>query len=195
MRANHYAEVDHYVYYCGPSYCYGGGYAGTTRKSLESTAESERVCGIPEVDKLVREYDDTSLYTRKDFKPVCESFKSGGGSKHFTWSELNGHFTDGNPHRPWGIVTDILRRGVDHIASTYAQFKGIRMTSGYRCPHGNAQVGGKIDSSHMIGRAADLNRRGWTKDEYEEVKRIAQRAGGFALPYGSYSDGHMHITF
>lgn len=190
-------ELDHYVYYCGPAYCYAGGYAGTTRRLLETTSESEVVRGVPEVDIMIREYE-APAYSRTDFKPSCNSFQSAGASKHFTWSQLNGGFADGNPHRPWGIVTDSLRRGLDYIASNYPNFKGIRLTSGYRCPHGNASptVRGSNTSFHMIGRVADLLRNGWTEEEYEAVKAIVQKAGGTAmLPYSRYRDRHLHMHF
>ena len=196
-RGHHYRELDHYVYYCGPAYCYAGGYAGTTRRLLETTSESEVVCGVPEVDIMIREYE-APAYSRTDFKPSCNSFQSAGASRHFTWSQLNGGFADGNPHRPWGIVTDSLRRGLDYIASNYPNFKGIRLTSGYRCPHGNASptVRGSNTSFHMIGRAADLLRNGWTEEEYEAVKAIAQEVGGTAmLPYSRYRDRHLHMHF
>lgn len=194
VRGNHYAEVDHYLYYCGPTRCYAGGYAGTTRKSLKKTAESEVVCGTKEVDTLIREYK-APLYTRNDFTPSCDSFKSAGISKHFSWSQLNGGFSNGNPHRPWGIVTPALKRGLDHVASKYPEFKGIHLTSGYRCPHGNAAVGGVTTSSHMIGRAADLLRPGWTEEEFKKVENIAKEVGGRALEYDLYSDRHMHVSF
>lgn len=40
--------------------------------------------------------------------------------------------------------------------------RGIRVTSGYRCPKNNRRVGGKPKSQHRLGNAADLQVRGLT---------------------------------
>ncbi len=129
-------------------------------------------------------------------QPSCGSFANSGGSEHFSWSQLNGGFSTGNPHSPWGMVSQSVKTGLDYIVNNYNNFSGIYLTSGYRCPHGNANVGGSPTSSHMSGYAAHIQRPGWTKEEYEMVAEVVKDAGGRSLPYSTDpADRHMHINF
>ena len=93
------------------------------------------------------------------------------------------------------MVTQDLKDGLDNVASNYSNFAGISLTSGYRCPHGNAAAGGVRSSYHMAGTAADLLRPGWTEEEFNKVKTVAENAGGTVLPYTFYTDRHMHVRF
>jgi len=194
----HYVEADHYFTYCsiigGVLVCGPQIYAGTVKHPLGASQASNRVCGTPTVYEMVREYIPP-LYIGIT-TPTCEDFANGGGSEHFTWSQLNGGFQDGNPHRPWGIVRQSLKYGLDYVARNYENFAGIYLTSGYRCPHGNADAGGVNTSYHMHGMAGDLLRPGWTEEEFIEVKKKAEEAGGFGiLPYSWYTDHHLHVVF
>jgi uncharacterized protein YcbK (DUF882 family) len=50
-------------------------------------------------------------------------------------------------------IDDGLITRLEKVRTTYG--KGIRINSGYRCPHHNEEVGGKPGSAHMAGLGAD----------------------------------------
>jgi uncharacterized protein YcbK (DUF882 family) len=50
--------------------------------------------------------------------------------------------------------------------------KPIAVTSGYRCPHHNEQVGGAKNSSHVNGMAADIQPKIITLDELDNLYDI-----------------------
>lgn len=52
------------------------------------------------------------------------------------------------------LPTPLLLAKLDELREQYG--KPIVITSGVRCPRYNAQVGGKPDSAHLTGEAADL---------------------------------------
>ena len=131
------------------------------------------------------------------WKPTCADFASSGGSAHFSWNELNGGFADGNPHASWGIVRAGLTTGLESTRTNYNR-GGIRLSSGYRCPHGNANVGGVSNSLHMHGRAADMysTDHEWTEDEFNLLKAAADATGpAESLFWHSYSDRHYHAAW
>ena len=205
-QAVHIMEVDHYLVSCsitttGLLSCSPQFYVGTTADLLAETVDTELVCGEPEVDEIYREYRDARYGS--NIRPECEDFSNSGDSTHFTWDELNGKYSpttvvQGNPHLPWGMVTQRLKDGLDYIATNYANFDGILLTSGYRCPHGNQIVNGAQNSYHTHGRAADLWRNGWTETEFNRVRSVAMLAG--ALPdelstFTTYANHHLHVAF
>jgi len=53
---------------------------------------------------MVGEYHEYGV----NITPSCGDITSSGGSAHFSWSELNGGFSTGNPHPTWGMVTSGL---------------------------------------------------------------------------------------
>ena len=87
-------------------------------------------------------------------------------------------------------------RTLDYIASNYANFEGIELNSGYRCPHGNEDVWGVDNSAHVHGTAADLVRPGWTETEFNAVKQVAEDGGAVRVSdYDTYDDNHLHVQF
>ena len=205
-QAEHFIEVDHYLVFCsltttGLSSCSSPFHVGTTAYLFGETVDRERVCGEPEVDEIYREYRDDRYGS--NIRPECEDFSSNGDSMQFTWDELNGKYSPttvvrGNPHLPWAMVTQGLKDGLDYIASNYADFDGILLTSGYRCPHGNQIVGGVQNSYPTRGRAADLWRSGWTETEFNRVWSVAMAGGALADElsiYTTYADHHLHVAF
>lgn len=64
----------------------------------------------------------------------------------------------------------------------------ITVTSGYRTPAHNAQVGGAQDSQHELGKAADIV---WSGIEMETAVTLAEQVGFTGI--GSYADGHLHV--
>lgn len=129
--------------------------------------------------------------------PDCSDFTDSGGSTHFSWSELNGGFTNGNPHSPWSIVRTILTDGLEDTRTNYNR-GGIQLTSGYRCPHGNANVGGVQQSRHMFGVAADMYsaQHQWTEEEFDLLRNAANLTNPDELFFWhTYTDHHLHAAW
>ncbi len=160
-------------------------------------------CG-DERDDIIREY---TFYGVSSLSPSCLNFASSGGSGNFSWSELNGGFTNGNPHNPWGIVTSGLVTGLEATRTNYNR-GGILLTSGYRCPHGNNSVGGATQSYHMHGRAGDMYSEDhswvvngtimWTEIEFNLMKAAAEStspAPFLSFDWEMYADRHYHAAW
>ena len=143
---------------------------------------------------ILREYWEFDVVSR----PRCADFANAGGSAHFSWDELNGGFQGGNPHRPWGIVNVALTAGLEQTRTNYGRGE-LRLTSGYRCPHGNHNVGGVAQSNHMQGRAVDVYSADhpWTREEFGRLKDAALRAGATeALDWDEYPrDRHLQLAW
>jgi hypothetical protein len=188
QTGNHYLETDWYDNF--------GSFLYTDTQSLDFTSQSTSVlwCG-DERGNIIAEYPSYGV----SFTPTCSDFSSSGGTEHFSWSELNGGFSTGNPHNPWGIVRPSLTTGLEATRSNYNR-GGIRLTSGYRCPHGNANVSGVQNSYHVHGRAADLysSDHAWTEEEFALLKAaaIATSPGPIeALDWNTYADHHFHAAW
>jgi hypothetical protein len=139
--------------------------------------------------------------------PSCTDFEQHPAgyqyTTHFAWSDWNGGFSNGNPHTEFGMITSGLRDAVEAIRSIYGF--PIYMSSGYRCPHGNASISGSSPTSHhMRGRAADLYRWGghiapyWSEQEFNELRDIAEAhypAPVESFDYNRYADRHYHVAF
>src|SRR5690606_8243370 len=148
-------------------------------------------CG-DERGTMIQEYVDYGV----GLTPSCSDFASGGGSAHFSWSELNGGFSTGNPHGPWGKVTGTLTSGLEETRTNYNR-GSIVLASGYRCPHGNAAVGGASQSRHMWGDAADMYSAAhpWSFAEWTLLSEAAEQAGAtFIEPY-SQDPSHVHADW
>lgn len=122
------------------------------------------------VRTIVAEYTTYSVRV----KPTCADFATDGPSTHFSWSELNGRWREGNPHRPWGMIKQALLGGLEQTRTKYNR-GGICLSSGYRCPQGNDSVHGELQSLHMQGRAADMFSADytWTQDEFNKLRDAA----------------------
>jgi hypothetical protein len=144
-------------------------------------------------DTIISEYVDYSV----NWVPTCSDFSSRGGTNNFSWSELNGGFTDGNPHTPWGIVRQALKDNLELTRTNYNR-GGITLSSGYRCPHGNDNVGGVQNSNHMKGVAADMfsSDYQWTEDEFNLLRAAANLTGPTeSFVWATYSDHHYHAAW
>jgi hypothetical protein len=152
-------------------------------------------CG-DERDVMIQEYIDYGV----NLRPICSDFAGSGGTANFSWSELNGGFREGNPHIPWGIIRSGLTTGLEATRTNYGN-NPIPLSSGYRCPHGNRQVGGVAQSLHMHGRAADVCRVGqpncgWTEDEFNRLKAAADATSPSPIEsffWSTYADHHYHV--
>lgn len=151
-------------------------------------------CGAnDERGEMIAEYHEHGV----NYTPDCADFATSGGTANFSWSKLNGGFSNGNPHSPYGIVTGGLTSGLEATRTNYNR-GGIRLTSGYRCPHGNAAVNGAAQSYHMQGRAADMYSASyaWTEAEFNLLKAAADQTGpAESFSWTTYTDRHYHASW
>ncbi len=158
--------------------------------------ESDAIWCGDERDDMIFEYYVYTYYWGS-WRPTCDDFASGGGTGHFSWSELNGGFSTGNPHFPWGHIKPTLELGLELTRFMYNR-GGIIINSGYRCPHGNHAVNGVTQSRHMYGDAVDMRSADhpWTKDEHDLLWEAAYYAGStWRSTWGSYSGNHLHADW
>lgn len=102
-------------------------------------------------------------------------------SKYFTPSEM------ACPCCGRVFVDDRLFPILDRIREAVGQ--PVFITSGYRCPSHNAEVGGVANSQHLDGTAADITYDGV---DVEKLTDIAIDAGASGV--GSYfNQGFVHV--
>lgn len=175
------------TYTCYAVFSVDGSNAGSLQQSRYFNT-----CGDARGD-IIAEYHTHNV----NLTPACNDLASSGGSANFSWSELNGGFSTGNPHNPWGLVNTSLTNGLEATRTNYNR-GGITLTSGYRCPHGNAAVGGVANSLHVHGRAADMysSAHPWTETEFNLLRDAAQLTGPTeSLFWNSYADRHYHAAW
>lgn len=66
----------------------------------------------------------------------------------------------------------------------------IIINSGYRCQRHNADIGGVVNSYHMIGAALDI--RPADSKEYNTVLRLAEKFFDVVIPYKDKGFIHVH---
>jgi hypothetical protein len=151
-------------------------------------------CGNAVKDTIMAEYRAFSV----TIKPECEDFANSGGTANFSWAELNGGFAGGSGHSPWGIVRASMKTGVESTRTNYNR-GGIRISSGYRCPHGNRRSDGVAQSRHMRGDAADMYSvdHAWTETEFNLLKAAADLTGPVeSFTWATYpNDRHYHAAW
>lgn len=78
-------------------------------------------------------------------------------SAHFSRAEFRCHDDHGNPCPYCGGKAEVDSRLIDRLEAIreFADIP-IQITSGYRCPTRNAEVGGEANSAHLTGEAADF---------------------------------------
>jgi len=85
-----------------------------------------------------------------------------------------------------GELIDCLQRFRDAVG------KPVRITSAYRCPKHNAEVGGKLNSWHMQAGAADIQVAGMTP---AQLAPIAKRVGfKEVIPEGQGAGAWLHVA-
>ena len=90
-----------------------------------------------------------------------------------------------------------LTAGLEQTRTNYNR-GALRLTSGYRCPHGNRNSGGVAQSNHMQGRAIDVYSADhvWTREEFGLLRVAALLAGATeALDWERYTDRHLHLAW
>ncbi len=174
------------TYTCYADYFAEPGYLGQATSSFRVA-----LCGDTR-DAIIEEYAVRPVI---GFVPGCADFAQSGSSFHFSWPQLNQ--SPGSGHPPWGIVRPALWDLIEGTAAVYDYWGNgpITITSGYRCPHGNALVGGEEDSRHMFGDAFDSKSvtQLWDFNEWEELRDAGLAAG--ATFYESYflDPTHLHL--
>lgn len=167
------------VCYCNPPF-YPWPWAWT---SVSSPAVLERI--ISEYDGLKR-------------VPSRTEFVKEHSSEHFSTRELNdGHYDYFIPGRMTEIAEAVRKAYNDAIDSDTDY--GIRITSGYRNPRRNREIGGKTNSKHQWGNAVDLapprnpNARPPGKS-YEDAMTDIEKAAKILATYGVKNEGdHVHV--
>ena len=98
-----------------------------------------------------------------------------------------------DPGRPRDSIfkgTDIT--AVSRLAAMQDQYGGpLRITSGYRSPALNAQVGGAKKSQHLQGNAFDVHTDDPNKANYARLAQAADDAGFTGI--GAYRPGSLHV--
>ena len=168
----------------------GGGAVDTTDTGGEGEAEACD-CVAEEICNMLDEYEQFMV----EWTPGCSDFRSGGSTAHFTWSEFNGNWSDGSEygeHHPWGIMDDLVLAKVQEIRDFHGA--PIQLTSGYRCPQGNTDVGSHYPrtSRHMYGRAVDIH-TGGDAAFYKKIRDYAENIGFSYVDWTRYPDRHLHI--
>jgi hypothetical protein len=97
------------------------------------------------------------------------------------------------------VVKSGLKTNLETTRSNYNR-GGIRISSGYRCPHGNASIpGAAYQSIHMQGTAADLYAasQAWTETEFNLLKAAADLTGPVeSFDWDEYPDDrHYHVAW
>ena len=159
---------------------------------------------------IAEEYVD---YNVARSHPNCEHIEyKGARAVHFSWSELNGDWQEGNPHTDYGWVSQALKDGLDDMRTRWGG--QLKLSSGYRCPHGNASLPKAVSTSwHLEGRAADIsvkwlagvwsNWSGMSTAEQVRVRKIWYRLDEIAddldqidpQPFEKYADRHYHVAW
>lgn len=119
-----------------------------------------------------------------------------GPSEHLSWEELACHDAAKTPYpTKWRSARAMpLAAAFEAIRAVWGL--PIRVTSGYRTPRYNAQVGGAERSQHMEGRALDVKPPDGVTlfDFWDTILAMAERLGiggvGFASPA---KGGFVHL--
>ena len=138
------------------------------------------LCG-DDRDSIVIEYEERSIR-----EPLCDELVANTSSRHFSFNEYN---YNGYHSRAW--ITATLRRRMDQIRDAHKA--PLVMSSGYRCPDKNNDVGGLPDSLHQFGRAADIDTAlsGLSETDIEKLVRKGQDLGADV----AVRNNHIHFEW
>lgn len=169
-------------------WCFCGGWMPPVYYGGSGYVQRPQACGDAR-DTIIAEYRNGGPgYPAVNWVPGCGDFSSGGGSAHFSWSELN--HSPGSGHPPYGIVS--IWSQLEDTRTNHGNVP-ITIHSGYRCPHGNHAVGGAGQSRHMWGDAADMSTGNWGQTEWDLLRQHALQAGfTWYEPY-DWDPSHLHV--
>ena len=153
--------------------------------------------------ELASEYSDRSLSSRRI---ECSEFADSGDSRNFTWEQLVGgsnmRGVENGKHSPWGLMSASAINGVDQVYDVFYDKFGLALvvSSGFRCPQGNSDVGSKLkNSAHMFGEAVDIDVEGletgvMTQPQHSILVQAIENSGG-TVPnsYAKYSQSLTHV--
>jgi uncharacterized protein YcbK (DUF882 family) len=93
-------------------------------------------------------------------------------SPHFSTDEFRCHDDKGNPCHYCNGSVKVDARLIDKLEAIreFADLP-IQITSGYRCPTRNAEVGGEANSAHLTGEAADFFVAG-NRDRFKFIEAL-----------------------
>jgi hypothetical protein len=141
-----------------------------------------------ELDELRQEYVDITingqiapnLFPLPSRNQFCHSNNLVCSSAHFSYDELTVNDT-----YSWAIITPALLNGLEAVRNAYQE--PMTITSGYRTPVHNKQVGGVVDSTHIQGLAVDVAA---TCPGWDQLAQDARNAGAWVE---GYCDGKTHV--
>ena len=104
--------------------------------------------------------------------------------------DLSAHFSLDEFRCPCGCNQVVVHPALIDTLENIREFAGIpiQITSGYRCTAHNAAVGGKPNSAHLLGEAADF----WVSGDKDRFKFIEAIAFYGPVRYGLGSD-FIHV--
>jgi hypothetical protein len=146
-----------------------------------------------ELDELRQEYVDVmingqiapNLFPLPSRGQFCQATNVSCSSEHFSYAELTVNDT-----YSWAIITPALLNGLEAVRALYG--KQMLITSGYRTPAHNKQVGGVVDSTHIRGLAADIAASNCT--QWNALADAAKAAGAWVEGYCN-SPTHVHMDW
>lgn len=104
-------------------------------------------------------------------------------SKYFKWSEFE------CPCCKKTIIDTELMTLLDQIREDFGE--PIRVTSGYRCPDHNKKVGGVPNSTHQLGKGADIAPLNHDVDDLDRLLKSCQK---FSWNIGNgINKGFIHV--
>jgi uncharacterized protein YcbK (DUF882 family) len=82
--------------------------------------------------------------------------------------QLSAHFNEDEFRCPCGCNQVVVHPALIDTLEDIREFSGIpiQITSGFRCAKHNAEVGGKPNSAHLLGEAADF----WVSGDKDRFK-------------------------
>lgn len=129
---------------------------------------------------IAAEYDDETNWPCETF---VDAVTSGTGTHGHDFGYLSGAYQGGSA----AVLADV---SIEHGISGW-------VTSDWRCPIGNANVGGSANSQHVQGLAGDFTAAGFDSTMHKNFEDAAINAGSvWSSGYGTGSDqytGHIHI--
>ncbi len=110
-------------------------------------------------------------------------------SAHFSRDEFRCWDAQGNPCPHCGGKADVSDRLIDLLEAIREQSGlPIQITSGFRCPTRNIEVGGRPHSAHLTGEAADF----FVSGDLDRFRFIEALVWSEAQRYG-FGPDYIHI--